>query len=158
MGDEIEIKTMRRDKTLLISLISIILFSIFFLIILIIYNDTILFDASLKSFTNEYWNWYLDNVKIEGIIVELTSITKMFFSIILSLELMYIITNEKYKDIIDKKNLMMSIIIGFAINYLIVLLINYKAEHYRLFMTLISTEILSLVLLNIILNLDKRLN
>lgn len=149
---------MRKDKTLLISLISIMLFSAFFLIILIFYNDTILFDASLKSFTKEYWNWYLDNIKIEGIIVEITSITKMFFSIILSLELMYIITNEKYKDIIDKKNLLISIIIGFAINYLSVLLINYNAEHYRLFMTLISTEILSLVLLNIILNLNKRLN
>ncbi|MEW9094629.1 MAG: hypothetical protein AB2417_06055 [Clostridiaceae bacterium] len=149
---------MKKDKTLMISLITIILFNIFFMTILICYNDIIILPIKfIKNVTKEYYFWYMDRPPVpnESIIMGITTIVKMIFSLILSLEFFYIIFNKKYANVIDKKNIVISIIIGFIFYCLSFLFIKYKVEHYRLFMTLISTEILSMMLLNLILKIKK---
>jgi len=146
---------LKKNNAMIISLISIILFSTFFTTILIFYNDIVILNSSLKSFTREYYDWYLDsywNNNI-GLFEVITSAIRMVFGLILSLEFLYIISNEKYKDRIDKKNLVISIIGGFIFNFLISAFIKYNVEHYRLFMILIPTEILALILLNMVLKL-----
>ncbi|MBU5484418.1 hypothetical protein KQI86_08765 [Clostridium sp. MSJ-11] len=149
---------MKKDKTLMISLTSIILFNVFFIIILICYNDIIILPIKfIKNVTKEYYYWYMDRPPIpnESIVIGITTIVKMMFSLILSLEFFYTIFNKKYANVIDKKNIVISIIIGFTIYCLSFLFIKYKAQHYRLFMTLISTEILSMMLLNLVLKIKK---
>lgn len=150
---------MKKDKVLIISLISIILFNVFFMIMLIYYNDIIIVtNKFFKSTTKEYWYWYAEvrpPVKYESIIMGGTSIVKMLFSLIFLLEFFYITSDSKYINKIGKKNIVISLIIGLTIYCLSFLFIKYKAEHYRLFMTLISTEILSLVVLNLVLTFKK---
>lgn len=148
----------KKDRKLMISLISIILFNVFFMIMLICYSDIIVIvNKFLKNVTKEYWFWYLErpNVNNETIIIGVTKLLKIIFSIIFSVEFLHIIDNKKYINIIGKKNLVISLIIGFIIYCLSFLFIKYKAEHYRLFMTLISTEIASMILLNLVLKLKK---
>lgn len=148
----------KKDKTLLITLISAILFTIFFLITLTFYYDVILLEVSLKSFSREYYNWWMGTYELPGNIINISLLIKIFFDLILLLEFLYIAFNEKYKAHIDKKNLILSIIIGTAINFIINMIIIYNAEHYRLFMELISTQVGAIVLLNLVLNINKRLN
>lgn len=149
---------MKKDRTLMISLISIILFNVFFMIMLIYYSDIIIIvNKFFKSITKEYWFWYLErpDVNNETIIIGVTKLLKIIFSMIFSVEFLYIIDNKKYINVIGKKYLVISLIIGFIIYCLSFLFIKYKAEHYRLFMTLISTEIVSIVLLNLVLKFKK---
>lgn len=151
---------MKKDKALIISLISIILFNVFFIIMLIEYNDIIIIpNKFFKSITKEYWFWYVDDripVINESIIFGITCILKPIFSSIFLLEFFYIIFDKKYINEIGKKNVLLSLIIGFAIYCLSFLSIKYRAEHYRLFMTLISTEILSIILLNLVLKIKRK--
>ncbi|WP_315119502.1 hypothetical protein [uncultured Clostridium sp.] len=149
---------MKKDKMIMISLISIILFNVFFMIILIYYNDIIIIPNNFfKQLTREYWDWYLDRAPVpnELIVMGITSILEITFSLIFLIEFLYIISNEKYINVIGKKNVVISLIIGFIINCLTSLFIKYKAEHYRLFMTLISIEVSSMVLLNLVLKIKK---
>ncbi len=151
---------MKKDKALRISLISILLFNVFFIIMLIGYNDIIIIPNSFfKSITKEYYFWYMDRPLVynESIIMGITGILKPMFSLILSLEFFYIIFNNKYINVIEKKNLVISLIIGCTIYCLSFLFIKYGTEHYRLFMTLISTEILSIILLNLVLKIRKEI-
>ncbi|PRR79911.1 hypothetical protein CLLI_06440 [Clostridium liquoris] len=151
---------MKKDKALRISLISILLFNVFFIIMLIGYNDIIIIPNSFfKSITKEYYFWYMDRPLVynESIIMGITGILKPMFSLILSLEFFYIIFNNKYINVIEKKNLVISLIIGCTIYCLSFLFIKYGTEHYRLFMTLISTEILSIILLNLVLKVRKEI-
>lgn len=142
--------TLKENKALLISIITIILFSIIFVFIAIFYNDIIIIPR-LKNVTREYYDWYLDRptTQAEVLMEKATYFIKMIFSLIFALEFLYIITNEKYKKIINKRNLAISILIGFAL-YCLIAFLNFRAEYYRLYMTLIPLEILSLVLLNMI--------
>lgn len=88
----------------------------------------------------------------------------MIFTLIFTIEFVYLVSDEKYQNRIDVKNILISIIVGLIINYLISIFIKYNAEHYRLFMTIIPTQIFSLVLLSIVLKLklsfkmDRNLN
>lgn len=151
---------MKKDKALMISLISIIFFNVFFIIMLIEYNDIIVIpNKFFKSITKEYWFWYVDDripVINESIIFGITCILKPLLSSIFLLEFFYIIFDKKYINVIGKKNVMMCLIIGFTIYCLSFLFIKYRAEHYRLFMTLISTEILSIILLNLVLKIKRK--
>ncbi|WP_027623188.1 hypothetical protein [Clostridium lundense] len=151
---------MKKDRVLMISLISAILFSAFFIIMLICYSDIIIIpNTFFKSITKEYWFWYLDDrlpIPNESFIMGITEILKQLFSAIFLLEFIYIISDKKYINEIEKKNVVISLIIGFVIYSFSFLFIKYKAEHYRLFMTLISTEILSIILLNLILKIKKQ--
>lgn len=150
---------MKKDKTLMIFLISIILFNVFFIIILTCYNDIIVItNPFFKKITKEYWFWYLDvrpEVNNESFIMGISDILKQLFSAAFLLEFIYMISDKKYISKIEKKNVGISLIIGFVIYSFSFLFIKYKAEHYRLFMTLISTEILSIILLNLILKIKK---
>lgn len=151
---------MKKNRAMTISLISIILFNIFFMTILIFYNDIIIVpNKFLKSTTREYWYWYAEvrsPVKYESTTLGITYIAKLMFSLIFPLEFFYIISSKKYMSVIGKKSVIISLIIGFIINCLSFLFIKYQAAHYRLFMTLISTEVSSLVLLNLILQFKNR--
>lgn len=153
---------MKKDKALMIFLIFIILFNVFFITMLICYKDIIVLPTnfSLTNVTKEYYFWYLDRPRInnESVIIGITSIVKLIFSVTFLLDFFYIISNKKYMDVIGKRNVIISIIIGFVIYCLSFILIKYKAEHYRLFMDLILTEVLSLVVLNLILTLKKSIN
>lgn len=146
---------MRGNNAITISLISIILFSAFFIFILIFYGDIVILNNAHKSFTREYFDWYLDfygNNHISNLEL-ITSAVKMIFTLIFTIEFVYLVSDEKYQNRIDVKNLLISIIVGLIINYLISIFIKYNAEHYRLFMTIIPTQIFSLVLLSIVLKL-----
>ncbi|ABR47935.1 conserved hypothetical membrane-spanning protein [Alkaliphilus metalliredigens QYMF] len=146
---------MRKNNAITISLISIILFSAFFIAILIFYGDIITLNNSHKSFTREYYDWYLDfywNDHISMLEV-ITSAVKMTFRLIFTIQFFYLVADEQYQNRIDVKNLAISIILGLISNYLISIYIKYYVEHYRLFMTIISTQIFSLVLLSIVLKL-----
>lgn len=149
---------MKKDKIVMISLISIILFNVFFMIILVFYNDIIILPIKfIKNVTKEYYFWYMDKPPVpnESIVMGITEILKITFSLIFLIGFLYIVSNKKYINIIGKKNVVISLIIGFTINYLTSLFIKHKAEHYRLFMDLISTEVSSLVLLNLVLKIKK---
>lgn len=149
------------DKAVVISLITIILFNIFFMIILIFHNDIIIIvNGFFKPITREYYDWFLDqriSVKNEDIISAFSDFFKLLFSSILLLEFFYIIFNEKYINVIGKKATVISLFIGFISYSLCFLFIKYKAEHYRLFMTNISTEVLSLVLLSLIIKYKRKM-
>lgn len=150
---------MKKDKALMISLTSVILFNIFFMIISIYYNDIIIVtNKFFKSTTKEYWDWYSvvrPTVKYESAILKITYLVKLMFSLMFLLEFFYIISNDKYINVIGKRKVLINLIIGFTSYCLSFLFIKYKVEHYRLFMSLISTELLSLVVLNLILSFKK---
>lgn len=150
---------MKKDKLLNISILSILLFNIFFIIISIFYKEIIiLVNRNLMNYTREYYEWLMTqrvNVKNEDIVVLLTYILQIIFTFIFFVEFYYIIINEKYKASSIKKNIIISIIIGFLVNLGIALLIKYNAEHYRLFMILIKTVISSIVLLYLIMRIRK---
>ncbi|SNV76905.1 hypothetical protein [Clostridium cochlearium] len=151
---------MKKTNVLITSLISIILFNIFFIIILIYYNNIIiLVNGFFKSMTKEYYLWFLSrpNISMESTMLNITEFLKMIFSLIFLIEFLYILSNEKYIKLVNKKNTLISLIIGFIIYCLSFIFIKYKAEHYRLFMTLISTEILSIILLNLVLKIKKKI-
>lgn len=151
---------MQKPNVLITSLISIILFNIFFIIILIYYNNIIiLVNGFFKSMTKEYYLWFLSrpNISMESTMLNITEFLKMIFSLIFLIEFLYILSNEKYIKLVNKKNTLISLIIGFIIYCLSFIFIKYKAEHYRLFMTLISTEIFSIILLNLILKIKKKI-
>ncbi|MDU1443156.1 MAG: hypothetical protein E6916_06530 [Clostridium cochlearium] len=151
---------MKKTNVLITSLISIILFNIFFIIILIYYNNIIiLVNGFFKSMTKEYYLWFLSrpNISMESTMLNITEFLKMIFSLIFLIEFLYIISNEKYIKLVNKKNTLISLIIGSIIYCLSFIFIKYKAEHYRLFMTLISTEILSIILLNLVLKIKKKI-
>lgn len=151
--------SIKKDKFLMVSLISIILFNIFFVIIATFYNDIIiLVNRFFKPFTREYLDWYINKPSIKGqsFIFNITWIIKIIFSMIFFIEFFYLISNDKYKIIMDKKGIFISLLIG-SITYLLsFFLIRYMADHYRLFMTLISTEICSLVILSLIIKYSKK--
>ncbi|WP_459763392.1 hypothetical protein [Alkaliphilus crotonatoxidans] len=148
----------KRDKVLMICLISIILFNCFFMIMLIYYNDIIIVANNFfKSVSKEYYLWYLERpiVDNELIIIGVTKILNIVFSVIFLLEFFYIVFSKKYINEIEKKNVILSLLIGFIIYCLSFILIKYRAEHYKLFMILIPTEIFSIILLNLILKVKR---
>lgn len=152
---------MKKDKILMISVASIILFNIFLLIILLFYNDIIILTSKFfKNITKEYYIWFVNRPRIstESNIISITYFIHLLFSIILLLEFVYMMLNRRYKDLIEKRYIITVIFIGIAIYLLIFLFIKYKIEHYRLFMTLIPTEILSMMLLSIIFKIKKYLD
>lgn len=153
--------SMVKDKNLLFTLMAIIVFNILFIIILAYYYDIITINVFVKPPTKEYWYWWLDADQVflnQSLIISTTSLLKLVFSLIFLLEFFYIMLEKKYKDLISKKNIVISLIVGAIVYSIIFLFIRYKAEHYRLFMTLISTEIFSIILLNLILYVNKKLN
>lgn len=149
---------LKGNKALLFTLITIILFSIIFAAITIFFNDIITL-PSLKNVSREYYDWYMDmpTSDTEILVEEVTLFVRLIFSLIYLIEVLYILTTDKYLEAINKKNLLISISIGFGTHFFISY-INSNAEHYRLFMTLIPIQIASLVLLNMILGLNKSLS
>lgn len=128
------------------------------MIMLIYYNDIIIVANNFfKSVSKEYYLWYLERpiVDNELIIIGVTKILNIVFSVIFLLEFFYIVFSKKYINEIEKKNVILSLLIGFIIYCLSFILIKYRAEHYKLFMILIPTEIFSIILLNLILKVKR---
>ena len=150
---------MKKDKKLTLSLYSIILFNLLFLISLIFYNDIIIIPNNFFKITSkEYWFWYLDQPPVpnEGITMFVSYSIRIMFSSMFLLQLYGILSNKMYSNLINKKSLLLSVLVGFGTYLLSFLFIKYRVEHYRLFMTLIFTEILSLILLNLVITLKKK--
>ena len=149
---------MKKEKKIILSLSSIALFNLIFMILLVFYNNIIIIpNKFFKNTSKEYWYWYLDNPAMdnEGIIIGVTFIIKIIFSLIFLFQIYHLISKNKYRNLIKKKSLLISLFLGLGAYILSFLFIKYRVEHYRLFMTLISTEILSLILLNLVLKLKR---
>lgn len=141
-------------------LISILLFNLLFIVVLTRYYDLIILEPSFKPLTREYLD-LLSEIKVslpyEDFIFNLSYISKLLFPLIFLLEFFYLISDKQYSHLVPKKNVTISVIIGAALYFIIRILIRYNAEHCRLFMSLISTEILSVIVLNLVLNINKKL-
>lgn len=124
----------------------------FFSIILFLYNDIIIIpNTFFKNVSKEYYFWYLDRPSYdnETKIVGITILLKILFSAIFLLEYVYLISDKSYVKLIGKKYILYKMIIVFTIYLICFFLIKYKAIHYKLYMSLFSTGILSLMLLNL---------
>ncbi|BDR74080.1 hypothetical protein K144316041_p10080 (plasmid) [Clostridium tetani] len=152
----------KQDKWSLITLTSIIIFNCFFMTILFYYNNIIIIvNRFFKKTTEEYYFWWFNRPitnNNESALMELTYIIKIVFLLIFLLEFFYLISNNEYINLIKKRNIIIYLAIGFGIYCVSFLFIKYKAEHYRLFMTLISTEIFSLILLKLVLKVKTEIN
>lgn len=141
-------------------LISILLFNLLFIVVLTRYYDLIILEPFFKPLTRKYLD-LLSEIKVslpyEDFIFNLSYISKLLFPLIFLLEFFYLISDKQYSHLVPKKNVIISVIIGAALYFIIRILIRYNAEHCRLFMSLISTEILSIIVLNLVLNINKKL-
>ena len=149
---------MKKDINLKIILNSIITFNILFLIMVICYNNIIIIPNKIFiNITKEYLMWYFNNPSVpnQRLMIFITEISKMIFSIFSIAQLTYITFDDKYSKIIEKKRVLLYLIVGFVVWFIHLILIKYNVEHYRLFMNLISTEILSLILLTLVLKIKK---
>lgn len=106
----------------------------------------------------EYWNWFLDErsaLRNETIILGVSYISKWLFTIIFLLGHIKIITNLSYKKIVGKKRIFLLYCAGGITYILSFLIFKYGVNHYRLYMTFFSTEILSIILWIFIANIKK---
>lgn len=138
----------------------IILFQVFFLIDLFCYYNVITINMFFKPISYDYWNWFLihkDELGYDSAIANITIILKYMLNFLFLYVILNILFTKEYRHAIGKR--IATMLIGFAIIiYMICFFyIKYVAEHYRLFMELISTEILSLLLLCLIIIIKRRL-
>lgn len=138
---------------------SILIFQVFFLVTILFFYDVITINPSLKSFTREYWNWYTEirvGVPYESTITSLAFVLKPAFSFIFIMEFLYLLADKAYRTTIGKKNFILGLVVLLVVYLLCFFWIKYQAEHYRLFMTLISTELFSLLVAYQLWQLRKR--
>ena len=141
-------------------LISILLFNLLFIVVLTRYYDIIILEPSFKPLTREYMDLIYEisvTLPNEDFIFNPSYVSKILFSLTFLLEFFYLLSDKQYSHLVPKKNVIISVIIGAALYFVIRILIRYNAEHCRLFMSLISTEILSIIVLNLVLNINKKL-
>lgn len=149
---------MKKSKFMSISIISIILFVCLFLVTLIFYYDIIMIPNNFfKNTSKEYWLWYLNNspVNNESLITGTTGILSMIFPIIFFLEYMCLLSDEKYKKLIDGKEILINLVLGFTIYLIGFFVIKYIVVHYRLYMIFFPAGVLAIMLSSLIFKLRK---
>lgn len=140
----------------------ILLFQFVFIILLLFYYDIIIVvNPFFKHISEEYWIWFADErigVKHEDLILIVSFVIKWLFSASFLLGCLKILCESAYRSQIGLQKILLCIITGGIIYIISFVLIKYFTIHYRLYMTLISTEILSLQLGYLIIFLKKNSN
>lgn len=149
---------MKRGKFINITLISITLFTIFFLTLLVRYSDiVIMVNSFFKDFSKDYYDWFMSNTisSEESSVIDVSFIFKMVFSLVFLLEYLYFVSTKKYRQMVGDRFIVISTIIGIVVYAISFLVIKYIALHYRLYMYFISTTVLAMVLLSLIIRAKK---
>lgn len=146
----------RKDRILKIS---IILFQAVFLFQLFCnYNIIIVVNPFFKHVSEKYWTWFScerSAVKNENLILAVSYIVKWLFSCVFLIEYMNILARPCKRDKIGVKKIVLFTGAAFVIYGISFVAFKYLAVHYRLFMTFVSTEILSLLLLALIFQIGE---
>jgi hypothetical protein len=150
---------MRKDKNIIIPLIFILFFIGYFIYIKVFNGDIIVIPSRyLRPLNEEYFSWYwwdysIDNVSSNNITI--CYLARIIFSLIFSLDILYLLSNEKYRNIIGLKSITKYIVIGISIYLGFIIMLNYKITHYRLYMTLYPTGILAIISLALNIKLKR---
>lgn len=141
-----------QDGELQFYLIAAILYQCFFIVAVIGFYHIVIIPGSLfRVLTREYLLWYMEQkpaVSYESTAIELCWIIKLLCTPIFFLAAVRILTQPEYYRCIKKRGMLFSILAGLLVYGCIFFYNKYQAEHYRLYMTLLSTEILSLIVLS----------
>lgn len=141
----------RQDGELQFYLIAAILYQCFFIVAVIGFYHIVIIPGSLfRVLTKEYLLWYMEQkpaVSYEQTAIELCWIVKLLCTPIFLLAAVRTLTQPEYYRCIKASGMLASILTGILVYGFVFFYNKYQADHYRLYMTLLSTEILSLVLL-----------
>lgn len=132
--------------------LSIILFQIIFFIFVFAYYNIIIVPNSFFHFTSyNMWNYYVTHhYKNETNIVMASVVIKLLFICIFSMGLAQYLLDKKNVHMLSKAFKIAVILISLSVYLFCFFYIKYQVVHYRLFMSLISVEILSILLFAII--------
>lgn len=128
--------------------LSIILFQIIFFIFVFAYYNIIIVPNSFFHFTSyNMWNFYVaHNDKNETNIIMVSIIIKILFICIFAMGLAQYLLDKKNAAIFSKAFRIGAILVSLTVYLICFFYIKYQVVHYRLFMSLISVEILSILL------------
>lgn len=128
--------------------LSIILFQIIFFIFIFAYYNIIIVPNSFFHFTSyNMWNFYVThNDKNETNIIMVSIIIKILFICIFAMGLAQYLLDKKNAAIFSKAFRIGAILVSLTVYLICFFYIKYQVVHYRLFMSLISVEILSILL------------
>lgn len=128
--------------------LSIILFQIIFFIFVFAYYNIIIVPNSFFHFTSyNMWNFYVThNDKNETNIIMVSIIIKILFICIFAMGLAQYLLDKKNAAIFSKAFRIGAILVSLTVYLICFFYIKYQVVHYRLFMSLISVEIFSILL------------
>lgn len=128
-----------------IALIGFLFHQILFLLVAGFCNHIIIIvNSFFKPFTQEYWIWYSSIYQpelYENLLVNIVFILKYCFILFFICLIIYALSNMNYSNVVRY----CIPTIGLVIYICCFLLIRYLANHYYLYMSLFSSEILSIV-------------
>jgi len=87
--------------------------------------------------------------------ISVVYILKAIFSFLFIIGFLYLLSDKKNRTVIEKKNFFLEGGVGMLVYFVFFFWIKYQAVHYRLFMTLFSTELLSLTMAYLLWRLKK---
>lgn len=140
--------------------LSIILFQIIFFIFAFAYYNIIVVPNTFFHYTSyDMWNFYVaQNDKSETNILMIATIIKILFTCIFAVGLAQYLLDKKYAYMLSNAFKIGGISVSLAVYLICFFYIKYHSVHYRLFMSLISVEILSILLFAIMVKERTALN
>lgn len=159
-GDSLNWENLKKQSCILpFYVFSVIVFQLFFLATMIFFYDSIIVVSPFfKTLSREYWNWYLNYrspYSNETTMITVVYILKAIFSFLFIIGFLYLLSDKKNRTVIGKKNFFLAGGVGMLVYFVFFFWIKYQAVHYRLFMTLFSTELLSLTMAYLLWRLKK---
>lgn len=140
----------------------ILLFQLIFLFQLFFhYNVIIVVNPFFKHISEEYWIWFSSEyspVNNENLILAVSYVTKWLFISVFLIQYIRIISTSEYRKMLCIKRIVLFTCIACLIYIISFVIFKYFAVHYRLYMTFVSAEILSILLLYFITILRKNGN
>lgn len=145
---------MKNNKFIKITLISIIAFTLFYLFVIVFYNNVKILPSRLfREYSFEYYMNFPPYTNMEDIVVKISMMLKMFFLLIFTIEFIYMMSIKHYRDVIGKRFIIVNILLGVLAYLISFLLIKYLSTYYYLYMYLVPGQIIALTLLALIIRL-----
>lgn len=150
---------MKTSKPLALSFLAIVLFQgLFFTTLLLFYHIITIPMPYIKPLSYDYYLWLVQQTTtpMDSFFHALAAMLNSLFQVCFITAITYILFTRDLRKAVGGKSWVFSILIGLLTYAIAFLLIRYVAEHYRLYMTMIPNQILSLMLLYYLIVIQTR--
>lgn len=140
------------NKFLIFFFVCIVLYQFFLLGFVMLNHNELYFDFRIKPISYEDWTWIVNHPEtFNGKLAETVIILNYIMNFTFLSGFLYVLTSKEFAYKMKKWKILASFFSAYVAYKICTLLIHYCSPDYRMYMLLLSSEILSLLLLFFIL-------